>query len=123
MSAGSFNTVLLPSSNISATGTTSTIQGVPGTRGAMFFFNVSAKTGNVSMVLDLEVYDPASGLYVVMYTTSSITTTGMRTYLVYPAASGAVAQCLPAGWRWKWTVTGGDSRDYFTMSASVSFLA
>lgn len=118
------NFVLLASKAIkTTTGNTPLQIGLHGCKGAIFFVNVSAKTGTPTYIVwYLEVYDIASNTWNTLYTHAPITTISMNVNIVYPNASGAIYQVLPDNWRIRWTSGGADNSDYFTMSIGVTYL-
>lgn len=113
------NYIVLAPTVVSATGSTTFVGAFEGAIGGLFFANFTAKTGSPSIVLSIEVYDQASSTWNAIYTGSAITSNGMNQLLVYPAATGAVAQVLPANWRVTYTYSGSGS---FTLSIGVTFL-
>lgn len=72
-------------------------------RGVIVFMNISAVTGTVSVVLEIQGKDAVSGAYYAICTGTARTGTGLYTLQVYPAATpsaGAICNAiLPANWR------------------------
>lgn len=119
----SLQSILLPSTTVTANGNTGTATTLPtNTRGAIFNFNVSARSGtNPTLALSLQWLDPASNTYITLATLSNITGTGDTTKVIYPGAAAATAyDILPGSYRWAWVV--GGTNPSFTFSIGVNYL-
>ena len=114
-----FNQVLKASTTETTTGNTEAVPGMAGIIGALFIVNVSAHSGTSTPTLKLEVQvqDPATGTWVNYAAIADITSNGTTTSIIYPNASGAIAQALPAAYRIAWTFTGTTPSFTFTIGA------
>lgn len=116
------NTILIPSTTVTGatTGYSDTITGVIGAVGAIFMVNTSAISVGGNLALTLQCYDPATGTYIDLASFVAITATGSVQRIVYPNASGALYQVLPAQARIKYVLTG--TTPSVTFSVGASFL-
>lgn len=121
MPAAAFNTTLFASATKTASGNTDTVNGIVGIIGAVFFINVSAVSGSSpTLDLTLQALDAATNAYVDLVSIAQITATGRVTKIVYPNASGAIYQVLPAQYRWKYAIAG--TNPSFTFSIGANYL-
>lgn len=118
----SYTGIILPSQPLISPGNTGTFDGQPNIIGAFFMINVSAVSGTATPTLDFSIkcFDPASNSYFNIAVITQITTTGKYVGLIYPNASGAIYQILPAGYRIEWVL--GGTNPSFTTSISVCYL-
>src|SRR4051812_27457108 len=120
--AASFTQILKASGAVTATGNTTAVNGIVGIIGAIFYIKVTAVSGTLpTLDLALQALDPASNSWVTLASLAQKTTAdGMHAYIVYPNASGAIYQVLPAQYRWLYTIAG--TNPSFTFSIGVSYL-
>lgn len=117
----SFSSILFPSTVVTATGNTTATNGIAGIIGALFFINISAISGTLpTLTLTLQVLDPASGNWINLVTESALNSTGETVYTIYPNASGAIYQVLPAQYRWHYAI--GGTTPSITFSIGVCYL-
>lgn len=84
-------------------------------RGVVLFLNVTAASGTGGLTVNIQMKDPVTGNYSSYYAAAAaVTSTGQRTYHIYPGASGGGTESkgglLPHTWRVRVTV--GDSSSY-----------
>lgn len=94
-------------------------------KGGVFVANISAKSGTIAVVVNVQGKDLASGQYYTIASTASLTGTGATVLTLYPgttAASNTVVNLpLPATWRIQ-VVSGTGSTPSVTMTVGASLI-
>lgn len=95
-------------SSTQRTTTTTSNQTNPGARGVLVYLNVSGAATTSALTLSVRAVDPVSSNYIDLLTaTTAATTTGTKTYIVYPgvgAAGASVDQVAGFGLPLNWSI-------------------
>lgn len=94
-------------------------------RGTVLGINITAKSGTIAVVVNVQGKDFASGQYYTIASSASLTAAGFTTLTVYPGATTtanvAVSAPLPATWRVQ-VVSGTGSTPSVTMTVGASVI-
>lgn len=98
----------------------------PSSRGVAIILDITAKSGTIDVVVTIQKKDSASGKYIDVLSSVSVTATGTTVYLVHPdltAAANSIAKdILFEQWRVK-VVSGAGSTPSFTATVGAVLLS
>ena len=95
-------------------------------RGVRATINITAKSGTISAVFDIEAYDPASGTYTALLTSAALTANGTTVLTVHPdlaASANLIAQNLVGEQFRVKLVSGTGSTPSFNCTVGICLLA
>jgi hypothetical protein len=94
-----------------------------GGTGVIVVVDITAKSGTIDVVVNIQGKDAASGKYYTLLSSASLTAVGTTVLILYPgvtvAANTAVSAPLPATWRIQ-VVRGAGSTPSVTMTVGAS---